>query len=145
MFAYANTNSIDISANNPLDIRRAIATSMEPVLRKNNFIFSRCENTTYIYHHVNNPEISVTFTVNSSTRCIRCDLQRGNKNDLMANYPLSLFVQGNSCFKGIKNDGFWYFNSDEEFLAILEEQAELLVQFGFQWMFDHLKVELEEC
>lgn len=145
MLAYANTNPMDVSGTGSLDLRSAIATYMEPLLKKNNFTFSHDENTTYVFRHIKNPDISITFTMIPENRCIRCDLNRGNQNDLMTTYPLSLFVQGNSCFKGIKNDGFWYYNSNEELMTILEEQADLLVQFGFQWMFDHLNMDLEEC
>lgn len=145
MIVYAESHPADSSGNGFLDIRHAIFTHMEPLLKKYNFMFSHDEKSAYIFRHIKNPAISVSFTVKPEERCIRCDLTRGNPNDLMNAYPLSLFVQGNSFFKGIKNHGFWYYGSGEELTAILEEQADLLVQFGFQWMFDHLKMELEEC
>jgi hypothetical protein len=145
MFAYANTSLSDYSTHEPLDIQSTLMLYMEPLLQKNNFIFSHGENSTYIFRHKKAPELSIAFTVKPDHKCIRCDLTRGNKNDLMATYPISLFVQGNSCFKGTKNEGFWYYHSDEELIAILEEQAELLAQFGFEWIFDHLNMEMDEC
>lgn len=145
MFAHANTSSADFSTNDPLDIRSAISTYVEPLLKKNNFTFSHSENSTYVFCHLKNPELFVSFTVKPGDKCFRCDLNRGNKKDLMATYPLSLFVQGNSCVKVTKNDGFWHYHSNEDLIAILEEQTELLAQFGFEWLFDHLNMQLEEC
>lgn len=145
MFALANQSSNELTTHHPMDIRSAISAYMEPLLKKNHFMFSHAENSTYVFCHLKNPQLSVSFTVKPGNQCIRCDLNRGNENDLLSPYPLSLFVQGNSCFQGNKNDGFWHYNSGEDLITVLEEQADLLVQFGFHWLFDHLKMELEEC
>jgi hypothetical protein len=145
MFASANTSPDSFSINHPLDIRSAIRIYMEPLLKKNNFVFSHSENFTHIFRHIKNTGLFISFTAKPEDKCIRCDLNRGNKKDLLATYPLSLFVHGDSCAKVTKNDGFWHYHSDEELIAILEEQAELLAEFGFQWLFDYLHVELEEC
>lgn len=145
MLGYANSSSPNYSINDSLNIRRAIATYVEPPLKKNNFTFSHSKNSTYVFHHLRKPGLSISFTVRSSEKCIRCDLNRGNKKDLMTPYPLSMFVHGNSCFKVTKNDGFWHYHSDNDLMAVLEEQIELLDQFGYKWLFDHLNMEFEEC
>lgn len=145
MFACANPSSNHYATDPPIDVRSTIRFYIEPLLKKNNFFFSHSENLVHVFRHLKDPNLIISFTVKPVDKCIRCDLKRGNKKDLIANYPLSMFINGASCVKVTKNNGFWHYHSHEELIAILEEQAELLNKYGFQWMFDHLITELEEC
>jgi hypothetical protein len=126
-------------------IRSVIRKSIEPLLNKNGFHFGAGENDIYVFQHEKNNKLKILFTFRYMNKSVGCHLQRGSKNDLLSNYPLSMFLDGISPMKVSKNDGFWFYRSDEELGNVLEEHGELLTRFGFDWLFDCLELKIEEC
>ncbi len=124
--------------------RSALKKTIEPCLTKNSFHFSHDKNDTFVYQHYANHKLKILFTFRHIDKSVGCHLQRGNINDLFTNYPLAMFLEAISPAKVIKHEGFWFYRSDEELLEVLEEQAELLMRYGFNWLFDCLELSIEE-
>ncbi len=126
-------------------IRNAIRKSIEPLLNRNGFYFAYDADNVYFFQHETNRKLKILFTFRYMNKSVGCFLQRGNDHDLLPDFPLSMFIDGISLLRVSKSDGFWFYRSDAELLAALEEQGELLTKYGFDWLFDCLEPNIEEC
>ncbi|HEX3046030.1 MAG TPA: hypothetical protein VHY08_14835 [Bacillota bacterium] len=109
---------------------------MESFLNENNFFISKNEPRTIIFRHKENPDLRIYFEIDNDVYTKTSKISAEIKRDkaILYPYPLNMFLDEPSKMDTANRDQFWYFGTEEELLGALEEQANLLEKYGFNWM-----------
>jgi hypothetical protein len=118
---------------------------MVPFLKENGFEVAKTDSSgVVIFQHEENSDAKIYFQIESPDkgRGICPDLVRDNKGFLMS-YPLCMFLDEPSEMDTAYRDGFWRFNTEVELIGALEEQADLLKNKAFEWLFQRWDVDID--
>lgn len=116
-----------------MEVKKIFKKYMFPFLAKHNFELHDNKETTYVFKHIENPELWIVFRINVKRKCMYVDIRREYQTNRPPGYSLLLFLEDPYLpYKAIGEP--WYFDTEEEFLGVLEEQSKLLEEGGFDWL-----------
>jgi hypothetical protein len=117
-------------------VLQTVKKYMVPFLNKHGFKNVQVSKGTLIFEHETNPDLKIYFIIEKKleSQGITLEMRRGNQ-DLLTSYRLSLFLEEPLEMDSLCRDEYWYFDTEEELIGVLEEQANLLNTKAFDWMF----------
>jgi len=113
-------------------------------LVENAFFLKESKGNVYTFQHTEYSNLRIFFEFLAATQGVCCELWRGNKDDQLMSYDLSLFIDEPENLGDIYRDGFWFFDTEEELVGALNEQKQLLKKKGFDWLFNRLSYNIDE-
>jgi hypothetical protein len=125
-------------------IKKNIEEQMIPFLAENKFFLKEKKGNVYTFQHTEYSNLRIFFEFSAANQGVCCELWRGNKDDRLMSYDLSLFFDEPESIGDIFRDGFWYFDTEEELVGALKEQKQLLEKKGFDWLFNRLNYNIDE-
>jgi hypothetical protein len=112
---------------------QAIKKYMVPFLKEFGFVITKTHLGMIVFQHEENPDLRIFFEIQKG-RGISPTIRRDNSGHLSA-YRLSLFLDEPSEMDCVCRDEYWNFDTDDELIGALEEQANLLKNRAFDWLF----------
>jgi len=119
-----------------MNIKSIIKKHMIPFLSEYQFINIENPRGAVIFAHEENPEIKIYCIVEKrgDHYGITVELRRDNTSR-STSYRLSYFLDKPEDMDSTGRDEYWYFDTEEELTGALEEQANLLKNIAFDWLF----------
>lgn len=103
------------------------------------------DSSNLLYRHRLNQEVKIHFEVDAPLKSVSPKLLRGNTSDQLPVYLLTFFFDYPERVDSVvKRDGFWYYDTKEELIGALEEQANILTRIGFDWALNRVDFDIDE-
>jgi hypothetical protein len=113
---------------------------MVPFLREYGFEIVKTHLGMIVFQHKENPDLRIFFEIDKGEIGPRI---RRDDTGLLPSYPLTMFLNEPSEMEIAVTDDFWHFDTEEDLIGALEEQANLLINKAFDWLFRRTDLDIE--
>lgn len=117
---------------------------MGPFLAENQFRLVEVTGGFYRFQHEEDSYAYIDFNLSSWGLGIETSIMRRNEKDMLPDYPLTFFMKDPPKGDPRIIDGWWKYDTEEDLVGLLEEQANILSERGFAWIHNKLDLNIDE-